>query len=128
MRLPFVSRAAFADVCAEHDRLVKDNARLRAERDQFADDRDIHKGNAIRATRELAEARATIRRLTGRIDELVRRDAEAADTEQVAELRRQLAHVQARHDDAVGLNDPAIELAGARAKHDRLNAPKEDAS
>lgn len=37
-------------------------------------------------------------------------------------------HLQRRLDQALGLDSPAIEQAGARAKHDRLNAPKEDAS
>lgn len=36
-------------------------------------------------------------------------------------------HLQRRLDQALGLDSPAIEQAGARAKHDRLNRQKETA-
>ncbi|MBD9700707.1 hypothetical protein IHE56_01085 [Streptomyces sp. ID01-12c] len=93
-----------ADVQRKHDAetagLKADNARLRAERDQFAKDRDAIKTAARRAE---AEANATITRLRADLDEA------SAGGDSVPALRRQLRTLQKQYDDALGLPVGRIE-------------------
>jgi glutaredoxin-related protein len=84
---------------AETAGLKADVARLRAERDQFAKDRD-----AIQATarRDAAEANATIVRLRADLDEA------SVGGDSIPALRRQLRTLQKQLDDATSIGDVGI--------------------
>lgn len=146
MRWPFVSRRAYEAVCADRER-------IRGERNQFEKDRNAARSSMRTAARKFADADAVNRRLMGRNLELGRRLSQLGEADPVhlasleARLDRALAAcaryldalwtkqrltgaLQARLDDAVGLNDPAIDAAGRRWRHDHPNIPttKETAS
>jgi hypothetical protein len=134
-------RAELADARAETNR-----QRERAETAEGA--RATAEYNREQVLRQLAEAGAANRRLYDRNLELGRRLASASDPQYAARLERRVDrlrkatsrilaayhgeqrradHLQRRLDQALGLDAPAIEQGGARARHDRLNAPKETA-
>jgi hypothetical protein len=124
MRWPFVSRRRAE---AELDAVKADRERIRSERTQFAEDRDVAIRNREQILLQLMEADATNRRLNGRVLELGRRITalSEADPEHLAAMERELSaaraeaaaekrradRLQERLNDAVGLNDPKI-LAG----------------
>lgn len=134
---PFVSRSVHEAVCADRER-------IRDERDQFAKDRDTQRYAAETVARQFAETDAANRRLAGRNLELGNRISKLteADPEYTAQLERRVARLrtvgkrilaaystelkradrlQARLDDACGLDDPAV-TAGRHwqsARHDK---------
>lgn len=123
----FVSRRRYEEARATADR-------LRDERDKARDERDIAVRNRRQALGQLLDADAANRRLHGRVLELGRRLAAAAeaDPEHLAALEKQVRvsrkaarrvlaayfaevrradRLQERLDDATSLNDPKV-LAG----------------
>jgi hypothetical protein len=116
----FVSRRRYEEALAAADRLREERNNARAERSAF-------RTAAVTAARQLAEADAANRRMQGRLLELGRRLAAAAesDPEHLAAMQQELAaarteaaaatrradRLQERLDDATGLNDPKV-LAG----------------
>ncbi|MFG3085075.1 hypothetical protein [Streptomyces parvulus] len=98
---------------------------IRGERDEARTERDAFRAAASTSARQFAEADATNRRLAGRNEELGKRISALteADPEYLADLEQQLATVreelaaekkradqlQARLDDACGLNSADVE-------------------
>jgi predicted nucleic acid-binding Zn-ribbon protein len=95
-----------ADLKRRHDaetaNLRADVARLRAERDQFAKDRD-----AVTATarRDAAEAHATIARLKEDLD------AASQGGDHIPALRRRIKHLEKQLDDATHFGDIGVPAA-----------------
>lgn len=85
---------------AELDAANADRERIRGERDQFKQDRDIARRNREQILRQLAGADATNRRVHDRNLELNRRVSQLteSDPEYAAELERKVAEVLEEHD------------------------------
>lgn len=101
--LPFVSRRRYKAELATKQALLDE---ARTERDGARAGREQFRLEVLRLTRLLADGRAREKRLTGTVTAYANRDLDKTD--EVIALERQVKHLQARLDDAVGLTTGGI--------------------